>query len=325
MNNNKIKIGVLGCSSIADRLVLPAICNSKKLELACVASRSPEKALEFSRKYSCKPGTYENLLDDPEVTAVYVSLPAALHYEWGLKVLNAGKHLLMEKPFTHSLKTTQHLIDLAAAKKLVAMEALVYIYHPLYKKVHSLVNSNEIGNLRHIDAYFGFPYPPAEDIRNKPELGGGAILDNLIYPLSFCMNITGSTPSGIFPAIQYNSRMGIDERGAIQLVLGDITAHIVYGFGLMYRNSYCLWGSSGYLSAERVFSRPPQEQGDIVVIKQNERKLIPIEAANQFELMLDDFALKVNQPGQAGKINQGEEIINRMKIISGLYEKVLKK
>lgn len=323
MSVKKIKIAVLGCSSIAERQVIPAIIQCERFELGYVASRNIEKGEQFAKKFGCKHCSYDQLIENSEIDAVYLSLPVGLHYEYGKKIIASGKHLLMEKTFTDSLKKTKEIINAAEKNNLVAMEVLVYVYHPLYKKVTALLNDNAIGEIKHIDAYFGFPLPPAKDIRRNSEIGGGAILDSLIYPLSFCLNITELKPQELNFISVFNKSENIDERGSLQIKFGNITAHIVFGFGMMYRNNYCIWGSTGYLMADRVFSRPADLKGEIIIVKQNERQNIPVEDANQFVNMLNSFADKI-QKKTNDTLNEGENILNRMAIISRLLLKTRK-
>ena len=114
----------------------------------------------------------------------------------GTSCLGKSKHLLVEKTFTHSEVTAAALVEEGKQNQLVVMEALTYVYHPLFGQVRSIAHSGSLGEVRHVEAHFGFPYLPETDIRNQAQLGGGAILDALIYPLSFCLYILGD---------QYNS------------------------------------------------------------------------------------------------------------------------
>lgn len=319
MPQKKVRIGVLGCSSIAERQVVPAILQTDRFELRYVASRTNQKGKLFSEKFKCDFCGYEALISSDQIDAVYLSLPVGLHYQWGKKVVEKGKHLLMEKTFTDSLQKAKEIILLSRNKKLVAMEALAYVYHPLYKKVLSLIKGGEIGQVKHIEAHFGFPLPGENDFRIKPDLGGGAILDALIYPLSFALNVSNETLGKVSHCLRFNNKYRIDEQGSLLIDLGTIFASINYGFGLMYRNQYCIWGSDGYLMADRVFTRPVDFINEIVLVTPNESKKIPVVADNQFVNMLNAFADKIFLKS-SDSLNEGENITARMKIISELYK-----
>jgi NDP-hexose-3-ketoreductase len=309
---DRIRVGLLGCSTIAARSILPAIKRNLQFELIAVGARSHEKAQRFAETFSCRGGGYGDILADPSIDAVYVSLPVGLHYEWGKEVLISGKHLLLEKTFTHSFSTAQLLLDLAQKQQLVAMEAVPYVFHPLFRRVREIVKSGELGTVRHIEAFFGFPYLPEGDIRHRRELGGGAILDALIYPLSFCLHIGGDDYLKYFHHALYDDQRNIDVRGFLQIDWPACSAQIAYGFGFAYRNTYTIWGESAYLTSERVFSRPPDLAAEIRIVRQGK--------ADHFGLMLDAFASKIHGVGDSG-LNQGHDILTRMKIISTMYER----
>lgn len=317
--DRKIRLGVLGCSAIGERSVLPAIKRNQQIELIAVGSRSLVKAQYFAEKFACKSGTYADILTDGSIDAVYVSLPVGMHYDWGIKVIKANKHLLLEKTFTDSLSTAQDLIATAKQNGVVAMEALPYVYHPLFRHVREIVTSGQLGKLRHIEAFFGLPYLPESDIRNNAKLGGGAILDALVYPLSFCLHIGGADYSTYSQNVLCDKKRGIDTRGFIQIDWCEYSAHIAYGFGFMYRNSYSVWGETAYLTAERVFPRPPDLISEISILRQGKVDAMTVEAANHFELMLDAFANKINGTDDSG-LNENNDILTRMRIISAVHQ-----
>ena len=312
---NRVKIGALACSSIARRSTIPAIIKSGRFELTHVASRSSKKAFEISGSFGFQVCGYEDVINNGDIEAVYISLPVGLHYEWGRKVVQSGKHLLMEKTFTDDLEKAEEIISLAGRKNVIAMENVAYVYHPLYKKIQALINSGEIGRLRHIEAYFGFPSLSKGNIRSKMDLGGGAMLDAMVYPLSFCLNTMARPPKSWNANIIRDSSDSVDSRGFLQINWDDCSAQIGYGFGFMYRNYYLVWGEKGYLYADRVFSRPSKLKGDIVVLKEGRTERVQIEGVDQFEIMVRAFADKINGTDRSG-LNEKENILNRMEIIS---------
>lgn len=314
----RIRLGVLGCSSIAERKVIPAILASDRFVLSATASRSPDKARRYAERFHCSASSYEDLLQRDDVDAVYVSLPVGLHHEWALKTLTHGKHLLLEKTFTRTYREAEEVIATAAARQLTAMEALAYVHHPLFRKVHSLVESGAIGRVRQIEAVFGFPDPPAGDIRHDRQLGGGAILDTLIYPLSFCLSLRADPHRRLSYSNSIHDTFNVDARGSVRLDWDNCTALISYGFGFMYRNSFVVWGDEGCLSASRVFSRPADYEGDILITGQRGVDRVEVPAANQFLLMLDEFHRKI-AGGDVASPNESQDILRRMAIISEIY------
>ena len=155
---DRIRIGVLGCSAIAAKAVIPAIIKNENFELKFVASRSPGKAGEYAARFHTAACSYDDLLASSEVDAVYVSLPVGLHALWGEKVIASGKHLLMEKVFTADYRSAKMIVDLAARQNLIAMEGLMYVYHPVHTMVDRLIAKGKIGEVRSVEAAFGFHF-----------------------------------------------------------------------------------------------------------------------------------------------------------------------
>lgn len=320
----KIRIAFLACSKIAKRSVLPALANIEDFELIALASRDPLSKKELANNYNCSVCTYEELVNRDDIDAVYISSPVGLHYEWAKKLIESGKHVLVEKSFTSTYFEAVDLIETASKHNLVAMEALVYVFHPLYKKIIDIVRNDKLGNIRLIEGKFGFPHLPDDDIRYDFKIGGGAILDALIYPLSFSLNcIERKIESYTANIIQDEGRQ-VDTSGFIQLNWDDCSSHISYGFGFTYRNEICIWGDKGTLKASRVFSRPKDFINPIIIERQGSVEEVSVEAGDHFEYMLKSFADKVNGIDESG-LNEGSNILNRMKIISNLRDKYIEK
>jgi len=319
----KIAIAVLGCSSIANRSVIPAILKSDKLDLTHVASRSREKAGQYARRFGCEACGYHDVLDNDQIDAVYVSLPVGLHYDWGLRVVQEGKHLIMDKTFTEDIEQAREILALSERKNTVSMEALAYVYHPVYQKAQGIVEDGDLGKVRHVEAFFGFPFLPEGDIRNSPELGGGAMLDALIYPLSFALNTIGRDPLSFKYNIIRDEGWRVDSRGFVQINWDDCSAQIGYGFGFAYRNSFSVWGDKASLHVNRGFSRQATEKGSVILKKQDRAEEIEIDPADQFMLMLDAFAYKIEGRDTTG-VNENANILDRMGIISSMRECYIK-
>lgn len=199
------------------------------------------------------------------------------------------------------------------------MECLTYIYHPLFAEVSRLLRDGEIGTIRHAEASFGFPFLPSADIRNDRSVGGGAILDNLVYPLSFCLNLfPREYQSRSFNIIQDEER-GIDSRGFLRIDWPEVSANITYGFGFSYRNDFTVWGEKGSLYVDRAFTRPKEMPGEIAIRSNGgEKKVISIAPANQFSLLLHAFYEKIIGHDASGT-NEGANVLRRMKIISEMH------
>lgn len=193
-----LRIGVIGCAAIARRRMLPAMRAHPGIEIAAVASRDAAKAADTAEQFGCRPVTgYEKLLALDEVQAVYVPLPAALHEQWIEAALAAGKHVLAEKPLTTDPVRTRRLMDLARARGLTLMENVMFVHHSRHAAVKRLVGEGAIGELRAFQASFTIPALPGDDIRYRPELGGGSLYDVGVYPVRAAVHFLGGIcPSG---------------------------------------------------------------------------------------------------------------------------------
>ncbi|TKC00456.1 Gfo/Idh/MocA family protein [Pedobacter cryophilus] len=315
----KIKIGIIGCSAIANKTVIPTIQKNNLYELTYLGSRSYEKGKLFSEKFNCPFGSYDDVLNSNNVDAIYVSVPTGLHFKWGKKVLLSNKHLLLEKPFTSTLEQSKELVKIANINNKIAMEGLAYVYHPWFIELQKQLNNRVIGEIKQISSSFGFPYLLKTDIRNNPDIGGGAILDNLIYPLSLSLNLLGEPTLGISYHIIKDKILGIDESGFLRLNYLNAAATLTYGFGFSYKNEIEIWGTLGSIFIERAFTKPPDLEAKLYVKINDSIKEISIGYHDQFYLMFNAFYQKIIKQDTSNK-NESKDIITRMKIISEIYK-----
>ena len=272
-----IKIGLIGYSTISRKSTIPAIEQCDKVSLGRIGTRDKRSG------YS-----YQDILES-DADAVYVSLPVGLHYEWGKKVLESGKHLLLEKTFTETLDEAEELFEMSKDLNLICMESLMYEFHPLQSQIHDLLP--ELGNIKSVEAYFGFPhFENKDDIRYKNTLGGGATLDCLVYPLSFVFSILGYDYYDFESKVVWDDKNNIDESGYIRLQYDTALANISYGFGHAYRNEITIWGDEAILNVKRVFSRPEVCDEKINIIKNGQIKSYDVQNSNHFVNMLDEFS-----------------------------------
>ena len=170
-----IKWGFLGASWVASTALVPAVADANNATLHAVASRDPERSQKLNPVKV--HASYEDLLSDPEVDAVYISLANHLHLEWATKALNAGKHVLCEKPLATSYAEAKLMSDAAAANDKLLVEAIWTRWHPRFERVVELVRNGDIGELQNIDSAFTFTTTFTENYRLVPEMGGGSLLD----------------------------------------------------------------------------------------------------------------------------------------------------
>jgi D-xylose 1-dehydrogenase (NADP+, D-xylono-1,5-lactone-forming) len=246
--------GLLSTARINRRLI-PALRAAGRAELVAVASRDPERARAYAAEWQIprSHGSYDALLADPQVDAVYISLPNSLHVEWVVQAARAGKHVLCEKPLATSVGGCDEIIAAAAAAGVVVAEASMHLYHPLMHKVRDLVQSGALGRVALVRGAFSFPLDRPNDVRWRPELGGGSLWDVGSYPVSFARWVAGE-PEEVF-GWQQPLPSGVDGTftGLLRYQDGLIGAFDC-GFCGQYRLQAEVVGSEAVLTVERPYA-----------------------------------------------------------------------
>lgn len=290
-----VRIGVLGCAEIARRRMLPAFAADPGSRLVAVASRDSAKAAEVAGRFGCAAVTgYEQLLADPGIEAVYVPLPLSMHAEWIERALLAGKHVLGEKPLTPDPRTTGRLFALARERGLVLAENFMFPYHRQHGRVRELLADGAIGELRSFSAEFAIPAPPEDNIRYRPELGGGALLDIAVHPLLAAWLFLGPDLEVRGARLRRHPRHGVDTGGAILLATPDgTTAQVVFGMEHAYRSAYELWGSQGRIRVEPAYAPATDHRPVIRLERPDGTEEMTLEADDQYENAVRSFSLAV--------------------------------
>jgi predicted dehydrogenase len=214
-----VKWGVLGAARFAREQMAPAIHAAEGAELAALATSDPAKAagfLAFCPSLTVHP-TYEALLADPAIDAVYIPLPNHMHVEWTLKCLAAGKHVLTEKPIALKAREIDQIIAARDRTKLLAAEAYMIVHHPQWLRAKEWVEAGEIGDLVHADVAFSFNLTDMGNIRMKPETGGGSLRDIGVYTLGCTRFVTGAEPVDISARIHRDN--GVDTFAQVAAVM----------------------------------------------------------------------------------------------------------
>lgn len=194
-----LRWGLLGTADI-NRALIPPLRLSKRNKLLAVASRSQQKADAYARERKIKRayGTYEALLADPDIDVIYNPLPNALHAEWTIKAVEAGKHVLCEKPLALSLAEVDAIAAAAQRENKVVSEAFVYRSHPQALKVKQLIDSGELGKIKIVRGSFTYPDTSPDNYRLKPEMGGGGLWDIGCYPINYMRTMLAMEPAEVF-------------------------------------------------------------------------------------------------------------------------------
>ncbi len=257
----KVRWGLLSTANI-NRRVIPAIRQSARGELTAVASRSQESADSYAEHWDIPHtfASYEAMLASDVVDAVYISLPNLLHADWTIHALQAGKHVLCEKPFALTLADVDRMIAAAQETGLVLAEAFMYRHHPQMKQVEAYVRDGRLGEITLVQSVFNFELKSRDNIRLAPELGGGSLWDVGIYPVSFAQCVMGGPPEWVF-GFQDVGDTGVDEFFAGQLHYGyGRVAQISSSFRTPFHTRSVVVGSKGRLRMSRPFTNVEESE-----------------------------------------------------------------
>ncbi|MBP2329152.1 NDP-hexose-3-ketoreductase [Kibdelosporangium banguiense] len=301
-DSSAVRIGVLGASSIARRRMLPVLRDDKTIELVAVASRDRQKAERFAAEFGgAAVHHYQALLERDDIDAVYLPVPNALHYRWAREAIILGRHVLAEKPLTTCAADTADLAKLAASKGVVLRENIAFLHHGLHKQVANMVRDGRIGALTHVDASFCFPPLPADDVRYRPELGGGALLDVGVYVVRLAQYFLGEELTVAGAALRQDPSTGVDVGGSAVLCSATgQTATLTFGFEHSYRSHYMLWGSTSRLSVDRAFTPPPTHAPVVRIDEQDHTEETTFPAEHQFAASAAAFAAAVRHARRTG-------------------------
>jgi predicted dehydrogenase len=264
MGEKALNWGLLSTARI-NRALIPVIQSSARNRLAAVASRNQESAEAYAKEWGIgrAHGSYEALLDDPEVQVIYNPLPNSMHAEWTIRALKAGKHVLCEKPLAVSVEEVDSIAAAARETGKIAAEALMYRHHPQTRKVKELVDSGSLGSVQVIKGAFTFNLQRKGDVRLIPELGGGGLWDVGSYPISYARMISGTEPEEVF-GWQVLSESGVDVIFAGQMKFPNgILAQFDCGFHSPERKYMEIIGSEGSLYVPQPFSPRTDERLEI--------------------------------------------------------------
>lgn len=287
----KVKWGVLGYARIARNSVIPAICRVDNSEFYALASRDRAKLEECRTRFNCPKlyDSYERLLEDPEVQAVYIPLPNSLHKEWSIKAMNRGKHVLCEKPLALNEAECLEMIAAATANRVLLMEAFMYRYTDRIKKVQAILADGAIGAVKYINSTFRFYLDRANTIKLQPELGGGSLYDVGCYPVNFVGMVTGKTPESY--SAEWVLENGVDVIFSAALRYSDgVIATINSGFNSFREMRSEVIGTEGRLEIPDTFMG---EAGTIRLITDAGVNEIPVSQADRYALEVTDFAAAI--------------------------------
>ncbi len=320
MTDRKVRWGVISTANIGRAAVIPAIQASRNGDVAAVAGRDLAKVEAFAAKLGIPRayGSYEALLEADDIDAVYIPLPNSLHHEWALKAAERGKHILCEKPLG---LTAQECLDMQAVadqNRVKLMEAFMYRFHPRTERVLDMVRAGQLGELRLIHSAFTFRLTRPDNIRLKPELGGGSLMDVGCYCVNISRAAAGAEPAEVQALARWGSS-GVDEQmvGTLRFANG-LLAQFDCALTLERREVYELAGTEAFLTVPAAFlpgeaDAPIEETRSRGSLEQH-----VIQGANEYQLMAEHFADCIQQD-QPPRYTASEAAAN-MRVIEALYQ-----
>lgn len=290
-----VRFGLLACSNVARRRFLPALATSTHARLERLGSRDLAKANDFAQSFACaKVGSYDDLLADPDVDAVYLSTPTVEHFRWAIKAVAAGKHVLCEKPAFVNVTEAREVVAAAKQAGVRVMDGYMMRYHPQHARVRSIIVEGRIGPPRFVSGEFFYPRPPAGDFRLRPEMLGGVLHDSAGYPLLAATMALNARPTRIHCTVDLDAATGVDRQVALFVEFPEgIVAQLAAGFDLPYRARYSVTGNLGRVEVLRAYAVNADVSTVIELEESPGVSRITIEPADQFRLMIDDFACQI--------------------------------
>lgn len=263
-----IRWGILSTAEIGTKQVIPAIQSADNCEVVALASRNADHArvvadeLGIDRSY----GSYESVLEDPEVDAVYIPLPNHLHGEWTLRASDAGKHVLCEKPVAMTAAEAQVMVDACEAAGVKFMEAFMYRLHPSWVHVCELVGAGRIGDVRAVQSFFSYFNDDPANIRNQLDLGGGALMDVGCYNVNLSRMLFGAEPSSIQATVRRDPNFGTDvvTSAVLEFPCGG-QATFTCATQLESHQQVQIVGTDGRIDLEIPFNIPPDRETKVFV------------------------------------------------------------
>ncbi|WP_409346261.1 Gfo/Idh/MocA family protein [Paenibacillus sp. MBLB4367] len=317
-NGKKLRWGIVGCAGIAIGSVIPGIKQSQTGEVAAIASRDEEKVKATAEKLDIPVAysSYEALLADDSIDAVYIPLPNHLHKEWTIRAAEAGKHVLCEKPFALTAEEAEEMVEACRKAGVHLAEAFMYRHHPRYDRIKEIIASGEIGTIRGIHGTFTFNSSGAkENVRFHRHMGGGALYDIGCYPLSAARYILDKEPVAATVQAFFSPQHGDVDMMASGLVEFPDSIGLTFDCAMWAagRNTLEILGTEGRIHLPSAFVSAPSQSAVFTVFSKGEQREETFEPINQYALQADDFARTVwgeQQPRFAP-----EDAVSNMKIL----------
>ena len=314
----KVRWGVLGVAAIAVKKVIPAMQNGECSVISALASRDLNKAVDAARDLGIAKayGSYEELLADPDIDAIYNPLPNHMHLEWSVKAAEAGKHVLCEKPITLTVAEARLLRDARDRTRVKIGEAFMVHTHPQWERTRELIRTGRIGELRSISGYFSYFNRDPANIRNILEMGGGALLDVGCYPIHTSRFVCGFEPRRVLGLLDRDPEMHTDRVSSAILDYPSVQAIFTCGTQLVPYQRMHFYGTKGHIEIEIPFNAPPDKPCRIFV----DGVVEEFPVCDQYTIQGDAFSRAILEDAEVPV--PLEDAVANMAVIEALFRSV---
>ncbi len=289
----KVRWGVMSTAKIGREKVIPAMQRGDYCDVRAIASRDSDRAREVANRLGIQRafGSYEALLADADIEAVYIPLPNHLHVDWSIKALGSGKHVLCEKPLGVNAADARELL-VAAGKHphLKVMEGFMYRHHPQWQRAKLLVDRGKIGELRAIQSFFAYYNVAPDNIRNQADAGGGGLMDIGCYPVSLARYLFEAEPLRVCGVMELDPVFNTDRQVSGIMVFGAGTATFTCGTQLAPYQRVNILGTDGRIEIEIPFNAPPDRPCRMWFQSGSQVEEIQLEICDQYTIQCDLFA-----------------------------------
>jgi predicted dehydrogenase len=322
----KVRWGILSTAKIGREKVIPAMQAGELCDVVAIASRNKEQGTLVAGQMNIPfvYDSYDKLLNDPQIDAVYIPLPNHLHVEWAIKSLQAGKHVLCEKPIGLSLAEANQLLQASQQHpQLKIMEAFMYRFHPQWIQTKKMVNDGKVGELKTIQSFFSYYNTDPNNIRNQKEAGGGGMMDIGCYCISISRFLFGEEPVSVSGNVEYDPVLETDRIASGILDFSTGTASFTCSTQLAPYQRVNILGTTGRIEIEIPFNAPTDKPTRIWLHSKDDTHEIVFDTANQYTIQCDLFSKTIlnNEPVPTPL----EDAVNNMKVIEAVFESAGKK
>ena len=321
MKTNKVRWGVLSTAKIGREKVIPAMQKGVYSSVVAIASENKDRLMEVAEHLNIPTvyHSYQALLDDPEIDAVYIPLPNHLHVPWAIKAIEANKHVLCEKPIALSSAGAMQLLNaLKQRPHLKVMEAFMYRFHPQWQHAKKLVTDGRLGELTTIQSFFSYYNIDPDNIRNQKDAGGGGMMDIGCYCISLARFIFGQEPKKVVGSVEFDPVLETDRLASGILDFSGRTSTFTCSTQLSPYQRVNILGTEARLEIEIPFNAPPDKPTRIWLHSKKGTEEIVFEAIDQYTIQGDLFSKAIHD--NTSVPTELEDAIQNMKIIESIFE-----